>query len=405
MVESLNSFRLLIAAAMMAAIVGCGTVAKRHPVPEALEDSANVLGIPDLRIWGDDIPPNLEVRLEELTDDRQIQKLYPALYGRSHSYLAISGGGAEGAYGAGLLVGWTEAGDRPEFQMVTGVSTGSLIAPWAFLGPAYDWVLRAVYTTTTTADILRFKRWIEVPFSDSAADPEPLLHLIQHYVDDEVVEAIAAEHRKGRRLYIGTTDLDQMRPRVWNIGAIAASGKPGAKQLIHKIMLASASIPGVFPPVRIEVEAAGRQFDELHVDGGATTQVFIYPAAVDWDKVLTRLKMPGQARIFVIRNAAPGSKREVVEPKIASIAGRSISSLIRTQGLGDLYLIFMLATRDGIDYNLAYIPSTFEAKPNEMFDKEYMTALFELGRHTARLGYTWKKTPPGWEVRETVESR
>jgi len=401
MLKLLNMFRWLLTALMMVVLVGCGSAPPRHAVPDALENSVEVLGIPNARFWGDDIPPSLEARLEALNDDRQIQALYPALYGRPHNYLAMSGGGADGAYGAGLLVGWTEAGDRPQFQMVTGVSTGSLIAPWAFLGPEYDPVLREVYTTTATGDILRFRGWLEIPFADSAADSEPLLHLIQHYMTDEVIDAIAAEHRKGRRLVMGTTDLDYMRPRTWDIGAIAASEKPGAKELIQKIMLASASIPGVFPPVRIDVEAAGQTFDELHVDGGATTQVFVYPAAIDWNVVLKKLKMPGSARMFVIRNAAPSTKREVVQSKIAPIAGRSISSLIRTQGLGDLYLIYMLAMRDGIDYNLAHIPADFDAKPSEMFDTKYMTELFELGYQKARAGYPWGKKPPGWVIRQT----
>lgn len=392
---------MYVVIAALIALAGCAAAPPRHPAPETLEDSAEVLGMPDVRFWGDDIPPSLEAQLAELTDERQIKALYPALYGHTHNYLALSGGGANGAYGAGMLAGWTDAGDRPEFQMVSGVSTGALTAPWAFLGPAYDSVLREIYTTKSTKDILRFRRWYDFPFSASAADSGPLLKLIEHYMSDDVIAAIAAEHRKGRRLFIGTTDLDYMRPRIWNISAIAASGKPGAKQLIHKIMLASASIPGVFPPVLIHVHAASQSFDELHVDGGVTTQVFVYPAPVDWNKVMERLRMPGQARMFVIRNATLGTKREIIQPSFAAITGRSISSLIRTQGIGDMYLIYMLSMRDGIDYNLAYIPSEFETRPSEMFDKEYMKDLFELGYQKALAGYPWDKKPPGWAVKDT----
>ena len=108
--------------------------------------------------------------------------------------------------------------------------------------------------------------------------------------------AIAAEHRKGRRLFIGTTNLDAGRPVMWNIGAIANSTDPRAPELIHKVLLASASIPGAFPPVLINVEADGKVYDELHVDGGTTTQVFVYPAGIDWKAVTRKLKVPGQAR-------------------------------------------------------------------------------------------------------------
>lgn len=374
---------------------GCGTVLPRNPLPAELEPSAQIPGIPQARIWGDAIPSETEERLRTLTT-HELQQEFPALYRQPHNYLAISGGGAEGAFGAGLLVGWTEAGDRPEFQMVTGVSTGALIAPFAFLGPAYDDVLREVYTATTTDDILRVRPWLSIIFSDAAANATPLLELIRRHVDDDVIAAIATEYRRGRRLFIGTTDLDHMRPRIWDIGAISASGAPGAKDLVHNIMLASAAIPGAFPPVRIEVTAEGATYDELHVDGGTTAQVFVYPATIDWRTVLDHFQVPGAHKIFVIRNSKLTPRPEVTEPRLVPIAGRSISSLIRTQGIGDLYLIFMLALRDGGDFNLAYIPSAFDKTPDEFFDKAYMNALFDLGYRMSKKGYPWRTSPPGW---------
>lgn len=379
----------------MLLLVGCATLVPRDPAPIELADSAQIPGIPNARFWGDDIPPSLERALVEGTDEL-FRNRFPAMYRHPHEYLAISGGGADGAFGAGLLVGWSQAGGRPEFQIVTGISTGALIAPWAFLGSAYDHVLREIYTTVTTVDLVRKKRWFRIPFSESAADSTPLLHMIERHMDDAVVAAIAAQYRMGRRLYIGTTDLDYMRPRIWDIGAIADSGQPGAKELIQKVMLASASIPGAFPPVRFNVEAAGRTYDELHVDGGTTTQVFVYPAAIDWRKVMDRLQVPGSPRIFVIRNSAPHPKREVVAAKLAPIARASIASLIRTQGIGDLYLIYMLSIRDGADFNLAYIPAEFDGESQEMFDQGYMNKLFDLGYRLAENGYPWEKTPPQW---------
>jgi predicted acylesterase/phospholipase RssA len=326
----------------------------------------------------------------------EIKADYPALYGQPHNYLAISGGGANGAFGAGLLVGWTHAGNRPMFQMVTGISTGALIAPFAYLGADYDPVLKEVYTTITTKDIIRERPLLKILGADAVADSTPLLMLIQRHVGDEVITAIAAAHRTGRRLFIGTTDLDYMRPRIWDIGAIASSGRPEAKRLVHRIMLASASIPGVFPPVHIIVTAEGLLYDEMHVDGGVCSQVFVYPAAMNWRNVLDKLDVPGSANIHVIRNSNLQPTHKTVESKLTDIAGRSISSLIRTQGIGDLYLIYMLALRDRANFRLAYIPDDFDAVPEEPFDTAYMNKLFDRGYQMAQDGYPWEETPPGW---------
>jgi hypothetical protein len=386
-------FVILTAAILVS---GCATGPLRNPVPLELVNLSQVPNIPEARFWSDDIPPDIEQALREERDRNELRTKYPPLFGQPHNYLAISGGGSNGAFGAGLLVGWSEAVTRPEFQMVTGISTGALIAPFAFLGPAYDHVLQTVYTTIETEDIFDMKAWLKIPFSDAAADPAPLQELLRKHVDDDVIAAIAAEHRKGRGLYIGTTDLDQMRGRIWDIGAIAASGSPGAKDLVHKIMLASASIPAVFPPVRIQVEAEGRRYDELHVDGGTAAQVFVYPGSTDWPGLLDLLEVPGKPNIYVIRNAPLKPEPAEVEPKLISIAGRAISSLIRTQGIGDLYLIYMLSVRDGTNYRLAYIPEEFDEESTEPFDRMYMNKLFDLGRRLGREGYPWVDTPPGW---------
>jgi predicted acylesterase/phospholipase RssA len=376
-------------------LAGCGTVQIRNPVPLSIQQEPQVLGRDDLRFWGDDIPPHIEEKLRTMTPE-QIQAHSPALFGRPHNYLAISGGGSNGAFGAGLLIGWTEAGNRPQFQMVTGISTGALIAPFAFLGPAYDPLLKKVYTTISTKDIMHKRPLMKILGSDSAADSTPLLAMIQRYVGDDIIATIASQHRTGRRLFIGTTDLDHIRPRIWDIGAIASSGHPGAKDLIHRIMLASASIPGVFPPVRVTVEAQGLYYDEIHVDGGVCSQVFVYPAAMDWRNLLKQLKVTGPATIYVIRNSKLNPDHKQIEPKMAAIAGRSLSSLIRTQGIGDLYLIYMQARRDRCNYRLAYIPDDFGEISDEPFDKAYMNKLFEHGYRKAQGGYPWEDTPPGW---------
>lgn len=376
----------------------CSSVLPRNPAPSGTVDSAYIEGIPNARFWGDEISPHLEKEMTTLSRE-EIRQSFPALYGQPHNYLAISGGGANGAFGAGLLAGWTEMGDRPEFQMVTGISTGALIAPFAFLGPDYDHVLTKVYTSISTANILKKRSLISLLSADAFTDSTPLQNLLEEYIDEDIMAGIAREHLRGRGLYIGTTDLDYMRPMIWDIGAIAASGHPGSLELIRKILLASASIPGAMPPVRIEVQANGHSFDELHVDGGTATQVFVYPAATDWSKVLDLLDVPGRPTTWVIRNSSLEPYREVVEPKLGMIATRSISSLIRTQGLGDLVLIYVLMQRDGINYRLAYIPDDFDMKPEEPFDTAYMKELYKLANKKAIEGYPWEEKPPGLRIK------
>lgn len=382
---------------LLLVLSGCASVLPRNTVPLEAVGTAQIEGIPDARFWGDDISPHLKNEMDNLTPE-EIRSGFPALYGQPHNYLAISGGGANGAFGAGVLGGWSATGNRPEFQMVTGISTGALIAPFAFLGSDYDHVLKEVYTTISTKDIVEKRPLLSLLTGDAAADTTPLQGLLKKYVNNEVIAAIGVEHRRGRGLYVGTTDLDYMRPMIWDIGAIAASGQPGSAKLIRKILLASASIPGAMPPVRIDVMVNGKTYDEMHVDGGTAAQVFVYPSSTDWSQVLKLLDVQGETTAYVIRNSRFKTSYKVVEPKVTPIAGRSISSLIRTQGIGDLYMIYMLTQRDGIDYQLAYIPDEFERQAEEPFDMDYMNELYELGYQMAVKGYPWIDEPPGWKV-------
>jgi hypothetical protein len=372
---------------------GCASIPERNPLPPESGNEAQIAGIPDARHWGDVTPPYADAWFA--ASKTEIRKRYSAIYGKQHHYLAISGGGANGAFGAGLLVGWSATGSRPQFTMVTGISTGALTAPFAFLGSDYDDEIKAGSTEYSTKDLLTKNSKLKTLTGDSMADTVPLRAMIARYIDDDVVQAIAKEYRKGRALFIGTTNLDAQRPVIWNIGRIANSGNPRAKDLIHDIMLASASIPVSFPPVMIEVEANGQHYDEMHVDGGTTTQVFLYPLGIDWRRVEKKLDVKGTPQVYVIRNSILTPKWVTVDRELPPIAGRSVSSLIRTQGIGDMYRIYVGVKRDGLDYHLAYIPADFKLESKEPFDREYMGKLFELGYEMARKGYPWEKEPPG----------
>ena len=366
-------------------------MSKRIPLPQELSSRATVPGGPRARAWGDEPPPWTEDLLAAPREELLAQ--FSGVVGCEHNYLAISGGGANGAFGAGLLTGWSRAGTRPEFTAVTGISTGALTAPLAFLGPNWDHRLEEVYTTFSTKDLVK-KTPLSAITGSAIFSTKGLQGIIASFFDQAVMEAVAAEFRdKGRLLAIGTTNLDALRPVNWNVGRIAASGHPDALELIRKILLASASIPVAFPPVRIDVEVDGRRYDEMHVDGGAAAQVFLYPTGIDWARIVKRFEVKGRPKVYLIRNFrhAPGWK--TMQPLLLPIALRTVQSLIRTQGIGDMFRVYYATQRDGLDFHLADIPEDFDKQPTEQFDAVYMRRLFDLGHNLAKSGYRWKRTP------------
>ncbi|MFC7400430.1 patatin-like phospholipase family protein [Chelatococcus sp. GCM10030263] len=378
----------------VAKLSACEPLPRLNHVSQAEKGDITVLGLSDIRYWGDEVTPQMvagglaSYRREQdyATATGHAGPLPPA------QYLAISGGGDNGAFGAGLLVGWTAAGTRPTFKVVTGISTGALIAPFAFLGAAYDDQLQQIYTEISAKDVLE-RRWIlSALFDDAIAASQPLHQTIARFITPAILQAIAREHEKGRLLLVATTDLDAGRPVIWNIGKIAASGHPGALKLIQNLMLASAAIPIIFPPVMIDVEVGGKQYQEMHVDGGATTQVIVYPPGLR----VNDLGITRERRLYVIRNARLDIEWVDVDRQILSIARRAMATMIETQGIGDLYRIYSLARRDGIDFNLASIPRTFKMKRVQLFNTRYMKALFQYGYNLGEAGYSWAKVPPGY---------
>lgn len=393
-----GSIRILTAGLLTILMASCVSVPKRNPLPTELANSAKVSGIEDARTWGDEKPYYADAFYRQT--EEEVRENMSAWFAKPLYFIAVSGGGAGGAFGAGFMKGWTEHGDRPEFQLVTGISTGALAAPFIFLGPEYDHVLEEIYTTYSTKDLLKKRKPISAFTGDAMYSTDRFAELIARYYDEDLVEALAAEARKGRILNIGTTNLDVERPVIWRISRIAASDHPSRLELIRKIILASASIPAAFPPVAIDVEANGQFYDELHVDGGTSSQVFLYPTAIDSTRVLEKLNSPEEPKVFVIRNSRIDPHAAIVNRKLMPIAGRSIGALIRSQGVGDLYRIFALAERDNLDFHLAFIPASFDRVPDELFDQEWMRELFDLGYEMGKAGYQWKKVPPQYKDNE-----
>ena len=384
---------LFLLSFIVLAVAGCSSTASRNPVPEHLVGHAEVPGYPGDRIIQRTDRVNLQPVNEMLGN--AVTRAQAIDTNRPLTQLAISGGGARGAYGAGLLCGWTRAGNRPEFDIVTGISTGALMGPYAFLGSAYDEQLKTAYTTASDKDIYTKRGKLKILFgADSVLDTAPLAKRINEEITPAMFDAIAAEYRKGRRFYVGTCDLDDQSLWIWDMGAIAASGCPDAHELFCKILLASASIPVAFPPVMFKVQADGQSYDEMHGDGGVMTQVF---GAVFLDRLMHLSHHP-KGQLYIIRNECISPDWKAVKPQVLAIAGRTVGTLIKTQGLGDLYRLFIVSQLKGMDFNLATIPESFAVEPETEFDPKYMNALFQLGYDQMRNGTAWTNSPPGYNA-------
>lgn len=373
----------------------CGSLQRKAAVPPQQMGQAQIAGLSSVRYMvasqssidqmAADIQAGFEVRSEKTLNS-------------AANYLSLSGGGDDGAYGAGLLIGWSDRGDRPQFNLVTGISTGALIAPFAFMGKEYDPVLRQVYTQLGPQDIFIERGLISGILSDGLSDATPLFQVISKYVDQDFLKKVANEYTtKNRWLLIGTSNLDAGVPVVWNMGKIASIGTPEALELFRKIMLASASIPGAFSPVMFDFEVSGQSFQEMHVDGGAMTQVFLYPSALSQRAQEMKLKLQKQRNAYIIRNARLDPEWRETQRGTLTIVQRAISSLIQTQGVGDLYRIYHTTQLDGVGFNLAFIGPDFKFPHKMDFDTAYMQALFEYGYQEGLGGKEWQKFPPGYK--------
>jgi len=331
---------------------------------------AMVPGFPDARFWADSEPDYAN-----------------ALPAQSGPWLILSSGGADGAFGAGLLTGLTAAGKRPDYPLVTGVSTGALMAPFIFAGPHYDDALHKAYTEVSAADIFEAGG----STGESFVNSWPLKDFIAKQITPELMADIAAAHRAGRRLFVVTTNLDAERSVVWNMGAIAARGGEQATKLFCSILLASAAIPGGFPPVMIDVEANGKHFAEMHVDGGLGGQFFVAPASLMGVSSQYRLPATG---LYVVVNTGLQPYFKVVDRFAPSILTQSIGMAVPVDTRLMIDRAYLAARRSGIDFNVATIPTSFNAPSAGAFDPKYMGALFKTGFEQGRGANAFSDKPP-----------
>ena len=369
-----------LALAASVAIAGCAQQ-PRIPYTATEAAAAEPPGYEHIRIW-------LDASAENAVEFAPQLKA-----GETAKYLALSGGGGNGAYGAGILNGWTQSGTRPAFNAVSGVSTGALIAPFAFLGSAYDTTVRDIYTGGEAEALVATPDFARAAFGSSLFGSHRLLDLVTRYVDPEIVAAIAREHQAGRRLYVVTTNIDSKRGVVWNIGAIAASGRPDAIDLIRKVLAASASVPLAFAPQLIDVAAAGHEFQEMHADGNVTTAVFTLP--LRFLAAQSRTKLAGGS-IFIVMNTDIKPRFGVVERSTLAIVAASIDTLTTQKGEEDLASIYAYSHANKVDFNLTSIDPAVDQNGLGSFDTAYMRKLYDIGVATAATGDFWRKSPiPG----------
>ncbi|WNO53121.1 patatin-like phospholipase family protein [Stakelama saccharophila] len=364
----------LLAAAGLLLLSACATI-DRAPFTRIEQATARIPGIPEARFWAD----------SPLAARRMTPPLDPP---GGTVTLALSSGGDDGAFAAGFLNGWSASGTRPEFTVVTGVSTGALIAPFAFLGPEWDDHVRHVFTGLDTGDVLQMRFAPTIPFSTSVMSAKPLAALIRAQITDAVIDAVAAQHRRGRRLFVETSNLDAQRAVVWDMGAIAASDAPGRYALFRRVLLASGSLPGVFPPVAIDAVSGSRTIRELHVDGGTVSQILTRPD----DRTAPAPHRPNRT-LYIIASSKWGGDFRFVTPKTIPVLRNAYNLALQSALAAEVRAAFYLARDRGTTVRFAYIGSDFGAKKHPMFANGYIRHIYGYGFQRGRL-QAWATDPP-----------
>lgn len=320
---------------------------------------AMIPGIPDARFWAD--------------SEKDFLAALPTTPG---PWLALSTGGGDGAFGAGLLNGWSESGKRPEFSVVTGVSTGALMAPFAFIGSAQDSGLKRAYTEYNAGDIFE-----DVKTPESLVDTWPLKRLIAKEVTPELLAQVAEAYKSGRRLFVATTNLDAQRGVIWNMGAIAAKGDEAALELFRNVLRASSAIPGLFPPVLIDVEANGKKTQEMHADGGLAAQIFVAPESMMNTSSATRIPA---TELYLIANSRLTPEFQQTERSLIFVLGHAITVGVQSMLRINLDRAYAAAKRSGVPFYLSYPALAADQQGKGAFDPEFMKDLFQSGAARGR---------------------
>jgi hypothetical protein len=359
-------FAMLLSALLLGA---CATITRPH---DGLAPPGSALHMVDPRVDAATLTEDFTRRLE--ATDKPL------------TLLSLSGGGANGAYGAGVIVGWTKAGQRPEFSVVTGVSTGALAAPFVFLGPEWDDELETAYARGAAEGLIG---WSHLAFlvSPSLFSARQLRHLVYDNVTPELLRAVAVENARGRRLLVATTDLDSQETTIWDMGLIATQGDAPALELFRKVLLASASIPAVFPPVFIVASGEdGRLLQQMHVDGGVNTPFLAVPE----DMLLwtSPAKPPPGSVVYILVNGILDREHSVTRGSLMAILRRTMASSGNASTRIHLAANVAFAHRNGMGLRLASIPKGTPASLLN-FSEGSMSALFEKGRADAAAGLAW----------------
>jgi predicted patatin/cPLA2 family phospholipase len=361
------------------AIAACAT--PRAPFTATQAFNAQLPGFPQIREFADAAGTKLQMDPAKINSKQDF------------AFLALSGGGADGAFGAGVLNGWTVTQERPQFTIVSGASTGALMAPFAFLGPEYDDDIKAMYTAGHAEQFAKAATVTNVLFGAGLISENSAYRIISQYITPRLLADVAREHRKGRRLYVITTNLDAQRPVLWDMGAIAASERPDAIAVFTEVITASASFPGVFSPVLIDVHADGHRFSEMHVDGELTDPIFVGP-----EKILKSLGIPRAASVhrsmYVLINTKLEPSFELTENSPVQVPGRAIFTLTKTERRNSVAAAYEFARRNGFKFNLTYLPRDIPDKGSVEFDTGYMRSLFAYGYELGRSGAAWHPSPP-----------
>ncbi|MFA9420100.1 MAG: patatin-like phospholipase family protein [Gammaproteobacteria bacterium] len=393
----LSTRSLLVLATLL--ISSCANELFRTPVPPELEEVAGVADMAHVRAWGDSFDPAWQADVVQSIRDEP-EGLFPRGPKGEFQYsgLSLSGGGEHGAFGAGFLKGWSASGSRPVFKVVTGVSTGALIAPFALLGSEYDDTLEEVYTQVTADDIYLKKSILGAYWRESLADNQPLRNMVEEYVTDEIIDAIGMAHNNGQRLLISTTNFDAQRAVIWSMGAVANSRHADAYEIFRSILVASAAIPILFPPTFIEVEAEGEVYDEMHVDGGTLGQMVYFGSTIDWKAALRKVsgdKEPvDNSVLYIVVDGETDHHYDVVPRRLTPIANRTIKTMVKASVLSSLYKMFLHAEVNGYDFKYVSLPKTYEPFDDTPYDPEEMRRMFRIGHKMGMEGDSWLSSPP-----------